>query len=324
MKLFVIGNGFDLRHKLPSRYSDFRIWLFSNYKISKKEIYDVPPYSTNFRNIESFSEHDFACYFLKLIDDACANIDGILEYRDWSSFEEALGYLDWTSILDGAELIYDKDGDLDPFNAGNNIEDTANKVYSSCYVLNRLFKKWIESIEVKVSSCLKDKIFDSLDNCDCLYLSFNYTSTLETIYDIKDVKHIHGYINYFDDLVIGHGNNDFNRSYFENNYLAANAEKPIENTFNYFKKKTLEIININQDFFSGLSGVNEIFIYGCSLNEIDKPYFIEIFKNIERDVMVHLYVYEDEEYKKKEEYILLIGKGKNVSIKDWKKEAGEK
>lgn len=30
MKLVVIGNGFDLYHGLPSKYSDFAKWLIQN------------------------------------------------------------------------------------------------------------------------------------------------------------------------------------------------------------------------------------------------------------------------------------------------------
>lgn len=331
MKLFIIGNGFDLRHGLPTSYSDFRKWLCNNYGINKKKICGVPCYRTNYRHLECFSESEFANYFLPLIDMACADVDeeeityngDIPEYRDWSSFEEALGYLDWTSILSEAELIYDKDGDLDPFNAGNNIEDLSNEVYDSCHILNELFKKWIDSIEGMVNECSKEKLFATLDNNN-FYLNFNYTSTLETKYGIKNVKHIHGYINSFDELIIGHGNNEFDKSYFEKNYLAMNAEKPIENTFNHFRKKSQEIINTNKDFFDSLSVVNEIYVFGCSLNEIDKPYFIEIFKNIKQGSIVYLHTYDDKKYKEKEEYISHIGKAKNIRIIDWKKEIGEK
>ena len=31
--LFVIGNGFDLAYKMPTKYNDFSIWLFENDRI---------------------------------------------------------------------------------------------------------------------------------------------------------------------------------------------------------------------------------------------------------------------------------------------------
>lgn len=315
-KLYVFGNGFDQRHNLPTGYNNFRIWLCEKNKDIKK-IYGVPPYSSNGKGLEGYSEEEFISYFLPLIDEACE----IVGCELWKDYENALGLVDWTKPLEDAELIYDKDGDLNPFNAGNNIEDMANEVCSSCHILNKLFREWIDDVENEIDANLKLKEFEGLSNDD-IYLNFNYTSTLETVYGIGNVRHIHGYVCDYGDLIIGHGNSDFDRTYFEDNDLAMNAEQPIEETFNYFRKKTYEIIKNNKEFFASLSSISEIFILGCSLNDIDKPYFIEIFRNVMPNSVVHLYVHNDGEYKDKCEYIIDVGQGKisKSNIINWKNE----
>ena len=35
-KLFIIGNGFDTAHKLPTGYSDFRDYMYENYAEGQK------------------------------------------------------------------------------------------------------------------------------------------------------------------------------------------------------------------------------------------------------------------------------------------------
>lgn len=38
-KLFVIGNGFDIQHKIPSKYQDFHIYLKRYYDFHKDPFY---------------------------------------------------------------------------------------------------------------------------------------------------------------------------------------------------------------------------------------------------------------------------------------------
>ncbi|MCQ4672657.1 bacteriophage abortive infection AbiH family protein [Lactonifactor longoviformis] len=46
-KLFIIGNGFDSAHKMPSSYEKFRKYIISDYELSEHEegipeIPDIP------------------------------------------------------------------------------------------------------------------------------------------------------------------------------------------------------------------------------------------------------------------------------------------
>ena len=40
--LFILGNGFDIMHKLPTKYADFREYLKKTYTITKHDEYAVP------------------------------------------------------------------------------------------------------------------------------------------------------------------------------------------------------------------------------------------------------------------------------------------
>lgn len=308
-KLYVFGNGFDLCHGFNTKYSDFRDWLKNKIKKQPKRIYGVPDYSTNYRHAESYSKNDFINYFFPLIDDACKKIS----CEDWSDFEKALGEIEWSNILVDADYIYDEEGELDPFNAGNNIEDMANNIFGSCHILNQLFEEWISEVEEHIDKSHLKSEFKNLDN-GAIYLSFNYTSTLESIYDIKKVNHIHGYIKDFDELIVGHGKDDFDDSYFRRNDLAMNAETYIRNTFEHFRKQTEKIISKNNGFFCDLKNVDEIYIFGCSLNSIDRTYFKKIFDNVLPSSKVYLNVYNKQEYPGKVKYIKKLG---NNNIEPW-------
>lgn len=40
--LFILGNGFDRMHKLPTEYADFKEYLKETYAITKHDEYVVP------------------------------------------------------------------------------------------------------------------------------------------------------------------------------------------------------------------------------------------------------------------------------------------
>ena len=39
MKIYYLGNGFDLFHKLPTRYFDFKIYFKNNLKKNKQQYF---------------------------------------------------------------------------------------------------------------------------------------------------------------------------------------------------------------------------------------------------------------------------------------------
>lgn len=83
-RLVVIGNGFDIAHKLNTRYSDFMKYL---------RTYERAPQGTASRFYYDVSTQDWEkhCFY-----DAISKY--IPEQDLWSSFEEALGFLDYDQI----------------------------------------------------------------------------------------------------------------------------------------------------------------------------------------------------------------------------------
>ncbi|WP_292620251.1 AbiH family protein [Mesorhizobium sp.] len=46
-------------------------------------------------------------------------------------------------------------------------------------------------------------------------------------------------------------------------------------------KPTQKVIHANAGFFAGLSGVKRIEVMGHSVSEVDRPYFLEVVRNID-------------------------------------------
>lgn len=179
MNLFIIGNGFDIAHGLPTRYMDFRDYLEKadwHYLTSLEAPYNCVPQS----------KQDYVEKYL------------------WREFENNLSEINDTEIIDGAMSI---DMGLESGDVG--IEDTLNAYWEEQYgyiqQLNDFIKSWIEEINIHVTK----KTSKIKRNKNDLFISFNYTLLLEEVYKIdkSQILHIHGSIDTHDmPPIIGHGN----------------------------------------------------------------------------------------------------------------------
>jgi hypothetical protein len=238
-KLYVIGNGFDLWHGLPTSYRQF-------YEFAK-EILD---------ELES--------YYLFEVTQA----------GPWCDFENSLGAFNWHEFYDAHNHIDVQDESFRPsfvYCLEDDLREQANQHVDS---IRECFREWIDEIDILAA----EGKLALAENA--LFLSFNYTSTLEIIYGIdnKNVLHIHGRSETFDELVFGHGdtmeevpeldeNGDSNRTIF------SDAEGEAKYPFYALKKPVHEILENNMEFFDSLAHISEITVIGHSLNKIDLPYF---------------------------------------------------
>ncbi len=215
MKLYIIGNGFDLQHALKTKWSDFKSYLMKN-------------------NNELF----------ELIKD----IYDPIEF--WTDLEHALGKPNITFL-----------NKIDKLFKMSNIISYSFKTD----IINNLIR-WIRTIDT--TNCLKIYSFDN----DDLFFSFNYTPTIELLYDVdyKNVMHIHGYVPdtyYYEDaeLILGHNN--------------PSDEKEI---ITATRKDTNKIIDKNKNWFKNLSfkDIKYIKVIGVSYNDIDFCYFKAIKKEL--------------------------------------------
>lgn len=227
-RLYIIGNGFDIHHGISSRYSDFKKFL----SVSDHALHDLVEKFIPIR--ENWSD----------LEQALANIevDRVVEYA--SQFLVSYGAEDWS---DSYHHDY-------RYEVNNIIEGLSKE-------LKRRFTDWIEQVHIPKRIKVKGKLLD-LDRA-ATYLTFNYTSTLFTIYEIPraDVVFIHGEAGSPNqDIVLGHAWNPKDIPSL-NNVTAPESldtriiegNEIVDEYFGTTFKNTASVINANKSFFNRLS-----------------------------------------------------------------------
>ena len=110
----------------------------------------------------------------------------------WKNFEESLGNLDDDKLRDFARNYLVEYGDDDWSEDYNfTYQRSLSEITDSLNIqLRDLLRSWIQDVD----KVLPNKNRIPLDK-DAKYLSFNYTHTLENLYELsKDILHIHGLV----------------------------------------------------------------------------------------------------------------------------------
>lgn len=69
----------------------------------------------------------------------------------------------------------------------------------------------------------------------------------------------------------------------EDDFLDNTANiRAIVETVNKLEKKTRQIISANRPFFDSLGNIDEVKVYGHSIEDVDMPYFEEVKKNVDQ------------------------------------------
>ncbi len=283
--LYVIGNGFDLHHDILSDYRYFRDWLVDNAPCVLQTI------------DETFGYHDWRHI----------KVGGNKEDdRWWRTFEENLSSaLTYEIAIEEArenqpDFGSDDFSDADWYDAEYAVENKLEDAYS---VIREAFQNWVAQLGAG-SPRKKIRIFR--DNS--LFLNFNYSHTLQVLYDIPDhlILHIHGKAGSENKLVLGHG-----KSYDEikaeleaeasldehltdeeklidyeedgDDFITMRAkDAAVAGVYNQ-RKKTDEIITKNEDWFNQLKDVTHLHIFGHSFGRVDLPYFQKILSVIKKE-----------------------------------------
>lgn len=257
--LYLIGNGFDLMHRVPSSYYNFR---------------------------DSLDKRNG-------LRDA---LETVLMAEDiWADFESALGTLNLD--LMGNRRSVDKW--LDYFGFYDDEDDSAAKFYLAveaaatpiANLVNSLqpsFCRWVNHLEVGT----EERPLVNLIHADGKVLNFNYTEFIETLYGVKNVCYIHGNRKKKEKLILGHkpgvvaNCNEHDRKL--TNYWQAVIDVARDNVLDlvgqYDKdltKDSQDIINCHQDFFNGLTGIDRIIVIGHSISPVDWDYFAEVKEKTE-------------------------------------------
>lgn len=272
MRLFIIGNGFDRAHDLPTSYWDFRTFLETNY----------PDF------LESFEQH----YYIVSNDSE--------EFKRtllWNDFETNLANIDEEIIIEdalGLEMGLES-GDV-------GIEDTLRIYFRSEYqYINKLagyLKQWVKTIPLGATHPITSQISK---NSKDIFITFNYTSVLEDIYQIASEKvlHIHGSLRENDDdPILGHGN----RNRIED--IKARRNDAVI----WFDEKKISICKVIEEYYNTtfknianymhkLSFLykyrpQEIIVIGHSVAGIDLPYYKKIDDLTNRKALWKVYYFD--------------------------------
>ena len=254
-KLFVIGNGFDLAHNLPTRFvPDFK-------HVAQKYEQD------NFWDLYQSNEDDI-----------------------WSDFENLLGCPDFSSLEEifyGYEPDYMSDKESDRDGIIYQVE-LNGKLQDALYEFADNAVEFLCNIERNV-------FFEQILDSDGYYITFNYTHTLEDIYDIplEQILHIHGEVGK-NNLELGYPKGNFTPEKYRYDarkkgrgpYIEIEIEDYIKGIEDYYVRTAYEElidkckafykeirIDLLEDFLDkNHCKIEEIIVYGHSC-AIDFEYF---------------------------------------------------
>ena len=269
--LFIIGNGFDQHHDVKCGFEDFMKWVKEN---------DVS-------------------FFFKLTQ----VYNNAWEHNWWKDFENSLAQLNISYYANRKGNLYDpeyiKEGSIEEKTefASRKVTEEFDRIKDS---LRIDFQKWLSEA---YENCPKDKKLQ-FPNENSIFLSFNYTTTVEDIYEIdaKRVYDIHGVIEDKDSMVVGHGlgkkelkdmlesqeprigeflSKKTNRKTRLQIVTPPHTELATSNSLESIlslKKDVVGCIEKNQQFFKEILDVQRIFVYGFSFSPIDMPYLEKIIR----------------------------------------------
>lgn len=238
-KLYIIGNGFDLWHDLPTGYDHF--YAFA------KEMLD-----------------EFEHYYSFDMDHA----------GPWCDFENSLGCFDWLQFYEAhnhIDVAAENFRSSEVFGLEDDITEQADHHVEA---IKDYFREWVEGIDISAAEMKLAFPHDA----SFISFNYTYTlQSIYGISDEK-VFHVHGRADKFDDLFFGHGetmedepeldeNGDSNRAMF------SDAEDAAKYPFYALQKPVSEVLEKNCKLFESVGLVSEIIVIGHSLNKIDLPYF---------------------------------------------------
>jgi hypothetical protein len=256
--LFVVGNGFDLFHGVGSTYSEFGEYV---------------------RRTNDSLHKTFEKYF---------SFEG-----NWAWLEETLACLDISSIVDDASEFlvgygFDEWRDSDNHAYQEEVNDTVRELSEG---LKTAFTAWVLQLSIPHLGEYTGKRLRV--HSDAVFLTFNYTPTLETLYGIprENICYIHNRAEAANSqLILGHAVDPSGRLPLNKgvdlevqDVRVTEGNKILDSYFGRTFKPTAKIISEKREFFDKLYGTTQIFVIGHSLSTVDLPYFREVANRVGRD-----------------------------------------
>lgn len=204
--LYVIGNGFDRYHGAASSYYDFRKYLLHhNIDIIKTfDLYFGPrslSYTIGHPILIEWYFGNFPYDHLPAPKNAWA-----MKWL-WSDFERCLSMLNREKVMDILDVklstLYEDDEDFSYAEYFAPLDEISDRIALCSFEMRYHFHKWIKMLQY--AKGYKRKLI-ALDR-DAIFLNFNYTEFLESVYQIprQNICYIHGSRrDKYGSLVLGH------------------------------------------------------------------------------------------------------------------------
>lgn len=223
--LYIIGNGFDRYHGAKSGYQDFRKYLYRHEPRVEAcfDLYFGPKSVKNsFRNSDDW----WWCYHTALL----GRQDYIYSYPKttwsknnlWCDFEKYLSELSREKIFDILDArmpqVAEDDRKFRYSDYYIGLDEISQMVSQCTYEMKYRFHRWVNTLHY--AKGFRKKMLE-LDK-DATFLTFNYTTFLETEYNIprKNILYIHGCRkDKFGSLILGHNSgydDNINRWIYKN------------------------------------------------------------------------------------------------------------
>ena len=253
-RLYVIGNGFDLHFGLKTGVLDFVS------KLQNQSIYSQ-------------------------IDGSFDNFLSVMEEYgiDWSNYELSLAEMDLEAIENQNMMMPDYMSDYE--------SDREGVIYS--------MQVYLDGINDAIDSALKEMVEDAnyeleekMVEDECLprfisgdaILSFNYTSTIEMLFELPEdlrILHIHGLYEDNDPLIFGYKDSDekYKRrisSYDDGDYYTYQQQMAIYKFYCGWKK-AVQKEKLNS-FLGHCQEIDEVVVLGHSMGAVDSWYLEQIEK----------------------------------------------
>lgn len=270
-RLYIIGNGFDIAHGIPCRYSDFR------------------------------------CYCKENMPDMYEKLNRYYDGGDklWSDFESELPNLNKDALFDWM-TINNPNWNQNWKGYYDFIDEVRDEVD---YVegLKLAFTEWVQAILLEDVRRKYDIIGE-----DSLFITFNYTLTLEKVYHIPAYRifHIHGMVvGEFPKLVVGHNMNnaEVDNIFSSENDFEEEACKEVANLIKSWRKDTERIISVNEEIFLHIGNVADVYVLGHSMSDVDLPYFAKVRQSIPKSAKWHISVFDEVDRNNKQQIVDKLG-----------------
>lgn len=241
--MIIIGNGFDLHHRMKTQYTDYRDYLLS---IGEDNIV------TCFERCDEISPE----YMWNRLEEVIE----MLAYEDAYCYLTNYGSDEWRD------------------SAHHDFQYEIDKMTEYWPGLKDNLIGWIQNIKYTNEDVRLRKLISEATR----FLSFNYTNTLEVLYDVPKSKitYIHGDASKSDELVLGHRSDDWypewDRTSPDEDVRLLEASEIMDRHFENTKKQIEEIIERHKDFFVTCYEYDEIYVLGLSYNDTDRMYLQEI------------------------------------------------